>query len=215
MKNYIGNVYDNLTVLEQKRENNKTYLLCKCSICGKIKWYRQDYFNSNNRKFCCKNNTKFKKQNHCGETLNNIEILKITNKKRGSSYLYECRCFCGNIFYATFNEINTHKVKSCGCLKKYRPENLKKAIKKYKEDYLKENTNLRNINNTKLYTNNTTGIKGVCFSKSENKWIAFLTLKGKNYKKRFLKKEEAINYRKKLEEKYFKPILDKYNIKNG
>lgn len=210
MKNYVGNTYNNLTVINQKREDNKTYLLCKCSNCGKIQWYRQDYFKSNNRKPCCTNNTKFKAQNHSREKINNIELLEITNKKRDSSYLYKCKCFCGNVFYATYTEIKLKRVKSCGCLKIYRPENLKKAITKYKNDYLKENTNLKTISNNKLYSNNKTGTKGVYFSKKENKWIAFLNLKGKCYKKRFFEKEEAIKYRKKLEEKYFKPILDKY-----
>ena len=210
MKNYIGNVYKNLTVLNQKREDNRTYLLCKCSVCGKEQWYRQDYFKSKNRKFCCANNTKFKTQNHAGETINNIKLLKITTKKRGTSYLYKCKCFCGKIFYATYAEIKKQKVRSCGCLKTYKPQNLKKAIAKYKENYIKKNKNIKIISNSKLYSNNTTGIKGVFFSNIENKWIAFLTFKGKRYKKRFNKREDAINYRKQLEEKYFKPILEKY-----
>lgn len=209
-RNYIGNVYKNLTVLDQKREGNRTYLLCKCSVCGKEDWYRQDYFKSSNRKFCCTNNTKFVRQNHSGEIINNIEFLNQTSKKRDTSYLYKCRCFCGNIFYATYAEIRSRKVKSCGCLKIYRPKNLEKAIKKYKDSYIKENTNLKTISNNKLYSNNKSGVKGVFYSTKENKWIANLRIKGANFKKRFNTKAEAINYRKELENKYFKPILSKY-----
>lgn len=211
IRNYVRNIYKNLIVLDQKRENNKTYLLCKCTICNKEKWYRQDYFKKiENKKFCCTNNTKFKIQNHSGEVINNIELLEITNKKRGSSYLYKCKCFCGNLFFATYTELKRKKVKSCGCLKIYRPQNLEKAISKYKEMYLKDNTNLKAIQNNKIYSNNKSGIKGVFYSKVEKKWIAFLTIKNKRYKKRFNNKEDAIKYRKLLEEKYFKPILDKY-----
>lgn len=212
-RNYIGNAYKNLIVINQKRENNSTYLLCRCSICGKEKWYRQDYFkNIEKRKFCCANNTRFKIINHSDETINNIELLEITNKKSGTSYLYKCKCFCGKIFYTTYTNIKDKKVRSCGCLKTYRPENLKKANISYKEKYIKDNTNLQLINNKQLSSNNTSGVKGVYFSKTENKWVAFINFKKKVYKKRFNKKEDAIQYRKYLEDKYFKPIIDKYKL---
>ena len=41
-------------------------------------------------------------------------------------------------------------------------------------------------------------------------WIANLIFQKKTYKKAFENKEDAIRYRKELEEKYFKPILEKY-----
>lgn len=211
-KNYIGNKYKNLIVINQKRENNKTYLLCKCSYCNKEKWYRQDYFkNVEEKKFCCANDTKFKRENHSGEIINNINILEETNKKSSTSYLYKCKCFCGNIFYATYANLKSKKVRSCGCLKIYRPENLKKALSKNKNCFLKENTNLSMLKSTKLFSNNKSGVKGVYFSASENRWIAFITINKKTIKRRFLKKEDAIKYRKNLEYKYFKPVIDKYN----
>ena len=67
------------------------------------------------------------------------------------------------------------------------------------------------LKSTKLFSNNKSGVKGVYFSASENRWIAFITINKKTIKRRFLKKEDAIKYRKNLEYKYFKPVIDKYN----
>lgn len=38
MRNYIGTKISKFLILEQKRENNKTYLYCKCEKCGKEAW---------------------------------------------------------------------------------------------------------------------------------------------------------------------------------
>lgn len=57
----------------------------------------------------------------------------------------------------------------------------------------------------------TTG-KGVSFSGTKNKWIAHMTFGGKKVlNKNFNTKEEAIQARLEAEEKYFKPILEKYS----
>lgn len=53
-------------------------------------------------------------------------------------------------------------------------------------------------------------IEGVFYNKSKKKWTANLIFQKKRYYKTFENKEDAIKYRKYLEDKYFKPILEKY-----
>ena len=128
--------------------------------------------------------------------------------------IWKCKCYCGNIFYAPLSQIKNGYIKSCGCYKS--PAVLDKVREKgfnaYTQKYLKDGTNLSTIS-SKMLSTNKSGIKGVFYSNSKNKWIANLTFQNKTYKKAFKNKEDAIKYRKELEKKYFKPILEKYEKK--
>ena len=52
------------------------------------------------------------------------------------------------------------------------------------------------VQNQGLSTKNTSGVKGVCWDKSRQKWKMAIQHEGKTYSKRFNTKEEAINARK-------------------
>lgn len=60
-------------------------------------------------------------------------------------------------------------------------------------------SHIDNMCNRKISINNTSGTKGVYFNKSSNKWIASITRNNKRISKSFHNKEEAIKYRKFLE----------------
>lgn len=83
-------------------------------------------------------------------------------------------------------------------------------LKNTEKKTTKNGTNLGRLNSSRS-KNNKSGCKGVYFHSQKNKWVAKLNFQGKSYSKAFSDIDEAIAYRKKLEEKYFKPILDKYN----
>lgn len=58
--------------------------------------------------------------------------------------------------------------------------------------------------NQSVYKNNTSGVAGVLFNKSKNKWEASIQVNKKRiYLGTFINKEDAINARKEAEEKYF------------
>jgi hypothetical protein len=59
-----------------------------------------------------------------------------------------------------------------------------------------------NLNNG-LSKNNKSGIRGVLYDRQRNQWRANLRKNGKLYQKRFKTLEEAISYRKDLEEIHF------------
>ena len=71
--------------------------------------------------------------------------------------------------------------------------NLEWMTKQEQEDY-----------KTKMRANNTSGTTGVCYDKHKNRWQAQLISHGKVYKKSFRTKDDAIDYRKYLEETYKK-----------
>lgn len=76
---------------------------------------------------------------------------------------------------------------------------------------MKEHTRLSTLN-TKLSSANTSGVKGVSWDKAKKMWRAQLKFQGIIVlSSRFAKKEDAIKARREAEEKYFKPILEKYH----
>lgn len=143
-----------------------------------------------------------------------IGMLTLLDYKIDNSIAYYyCRCECGNCKWIRRDVILKSKNANCGCIRL--SKNSKAGVKAYasvEDKYMKENTNLSRISSTAtMYKNNKSGVKGVCWVKRFNKWNAQIGFKGKvinlGY---FLNLEDAIKARKKAEEKYFKPILDKY-----
>lgn len=65
-------------------------------------------------------------------------------------------------------------------------------------------TRLENNRNHKICSTNTSGVTGVCWDKSRNKWFAQITVNNKNiHLGRFDNFEDAVKARKEAEEKYF------------
>lgn len=91
------------------------------------------------------------------------------------------------------------------------PINVKKMIVSNKKYNLKENTNLGRIASKKMQKNNISNVKGV-HKNLNGYWIANISFKKeKIYLGCFKNKQDAIKARKEAEEKYFKPILEKYS----
>lgn len=121
---------------------------------------------------------------------------------------YKCVCECGEFIEVDAYNMKSGKIKSCGC---YRIEvGQINAAEKFKTV---EGTHLSKIKSDALQRNNTSGVKGVSYEKSSNKWRAFISFKGKrHYLGRFVCKKDAIKARNEAEKKYFNPILDKYKV---
>ena len=94
--------------------------------------------------------------------------------------------------------------------------------KRYDVDHINHNIldnrkqNLRivkhaeNLMNTKLYSNNTSGVKGVYWDKSRNKWMVCITAYKHTYHLgRFDDYNEAVRVRLQAEEKYHKDFYNK------
>lgn len=82
--------------------------------------------------------------------------------------------------------------------------------KNFDKNY-KEGTNLSLLENSKLLSNNKSGKTGVCWNKQNQSWMAYISLKRQQIFLGYYKdKDKAIQAREEAEEKYFKPILEKY-----
>lgn len=145
-----------------------------------------------------------------GRTFNRLTVLEKVSKNGEKSSRWKCLCECGNTTIVFKSNLQQETTVSCGCFRKENQPKYYSNLVKSKQRTHKEGTSLPMII-AGLPKNNTSGVKGVSWDKSKQKWLAQLKFKQKNiYLGRYSNKQDAINARKEAEEKYFKPILEKY-----
>lgn len=162
-----------------------------------------------------------------GRRFGRLVVLQSTDEVRykQNNKVWKCLCDCGNeAFVAELNLVyKSSNTKSCGCLhtesariasKKRTDKTISHIAKKItefaQENNFKEGTSLPLLT-SKVSKANKSGTKGVSWSNKQGKWVAAIGFKGKQlYLGSFENIEDAIFTRKEAEEKYFKPILEKY-----
>lgn len=147
-----------------------------------------------------------------GRKFGKLTVLEKTEKRKdGGSIVWKCKCECGNIVDISSKRLVNNINLSCGCFQK---ERQKYSMNRLHSKQSIENTNIDLIKKKDANKNNKTGVRGVHFCKSKNRWIARLIFQNKLLlNKSFNNEQDAIKARKEAEEKYFKPILDKYSNK--
>lgn len=154
-----------------------------------------------------------------GDQIGYITILSDTKKRKSrGEKIWMCKCVCGAVFEGSTDNI-TESIRancniSCGCKRDksvgQRELNNPIRIKKAKEGLKQvDGTTIASITRKKINKNNKSGVRGVCFKQREQKWKASIQIKGKHIGKEFDKFEDAVMYRKYLEDEYFKPIIER------
>lgn len=153
-----------------------------------------------------------------GKKFNRLTVLGLGKRNSNGQIQWKCKCDCGNIVFATTTYLKTGHTKSCGCLnrensyKKMKNTKFIEAKNKYrKNNFLVEGTSLPLISPKRLRKNNNSGINGVYWDKQAKRYKTFIFLKGKKiYLGSYKELSDAAKARKEAEEKYYKPIIDKY-----
>ncbi|PKM71218.1 MAG: AP2 domain-containing protein [Firmicutes bacterium HGW-Firmicutes-17] len=141
-----------------------------------------------------------------------LKVIADTGRSDANgNRIWLCQCKCGNKKEVTTHDLNHEFVTSCGCLAKEKASAMgKQHIRDLVEKNCKEGTNIGNLN-AKISSKNTSGVKGVTWDQAKKKWKAQIGFQGKViFLGRFDDKPDAIAARKKAEDEYFKPILEKY-----
>jgi hypothetical protein len=200
--------FGHLLVLEQTEkigEDTHRAWLCLCD-CGKVVTVR-GYQLTNGKK------------THCGCRLSNVIeltgikfgrllVIKYAGLDQYKNALWLCKCDCGEKVIKKGATLRDGRTQSCGCLKL--EMNTADMPNRRKKDIV-EKTSLGKIKSTNNQKNNTSGHKGVSRHSRGDKWVAYLSLNGKRiYLGIYDDLGEAIIVRKKAEEIYYKPIIEKY-----
>lgn len=156
-----------------------------------------------------------------GDKYGYLTIIEDSGRRgKNGDVIWKCQCECGNIVHRSTSSIMQSVVKrcviSCGCKKDksigkrlaYDEERIEKAREALGQI---DGTTMQGIDRKTLNKNNKSGVRGVCWKSREHMWQAEITLRGRSVdRKLFKNKEDAILWRKYLEEKYYEPIKEKY-----
>lgn len=116
-----------LTVLYRaENQGNKIFWHVKCE-CGNEFDVRGDSLTKNTLSCGCLHHERFKTK---GKDISNQKFGLLTAIKpvqnKNNKIIWECKCDCGNITYASTSDLNCGHTKSCGCLHTYNnKDNLK------------------------------------------------------------------------------------------
>lgn len=157
---------------------------------------------------------------HVGDKYGSLTLIEDTGQRTNSGgVIWKCQCECGNIVHRQQDMIHQSLVKgcviSCGCKRDksigQREKDNKIRIEKAREGLgMIDGTTMVGIGEQKIRKNNSSGVRGVSYDGKRGYWRARLMLKRTEYSGQFKTKEEAIAYRKYLEEVYYEPVKEKY-----
>lgn len=136
-----------------------------------------------------------------GKKFHRLTVIQEAGRDNSGQVLWECRCDCGNTSIVRGRDLCSGGTKSCGCL------DLEKVVERIKKETV-NHSNISRIKSQKLSVLNTSGIKGVCPTKT-GRWRAYIGHKGKQvYLGEYSQKGDAVRARKNGEKIYFGKVLE-------
>lgn len=138
-----------------------------------------------------------------GDKFGYMEVIACPKKPYSRRRSFICRCNkCGTIKKVYASVLFSGKVTSCGCVNRERTTSAEMINTHKKEAYIGR------LSTHKPNKNNRTGVRGVCWDKTRQKYMAHIYVNGRRKTLgRFENIDNAIAARQEAEEKYFKPII--------
>lgn len=198
IKDRTGEKFGMLTIIKELHGGK---VLCRCDCGNEIELIKNAVVGGRINSCGCitRNNIK---RDLTGMKIGQLTVIKPLDS---SFSRFLCRCDCGNEVEVTRGHLIVGDTKSCGCRKA-------KAMKEIQKDTTYNETAILAIKNDRPNSNNiTSGIKGVCFLSSRQEYSAYITVQKKRIHLGYYKYlEDAAKARKRAEEQYFKPIIEKF-----
>lgn len=209
MEDLQGVRFGALTVLTKVEGAGKARYKVRCD-CGREKIVLADNLKRGMTKSCghCHKTTKEWSMSRVKDITGQRFGMLVALKELGQRKVL-CRCDCGNEKVVNKSHLLHGDIQSCGCL-------LQKQALQNQEPYYHEGTYIAAIRNTKATSRSKSGVRGVCWHKGKGKWRASICFKGKSYELGlFDDMNDAIKARKEAEEKFYKPIIEEFEAKQG
>lgn len=205
-----GKVFGRLTVIkEDKPKGDNRMFLCQCSCGNKTSVYMNSLRNGTTKSCGCLRDeraSETRKKDLTNQMFGKLTAIKIARTHTTKQlYVWLCKCDFGNEVEVRSDNLSSGETKSCGCLKKKQDrENPYLRKEEMRVDGVAVTSLTR-----KLQSNNTSGHKGVYWSKRDKRWIVRIGLKGKSiHIGTFKEKIDAIQARKKAEELIHLPYIE-------
>lgn len=202
LKEFVGKRFGQLTVVEYAGKVKGMHRWkCVCD-CGQETTVGQTLLQSGKTKSCgCLGHPPVKDIQ--GQQFGDLTALEFIGKQEGQ-YYWRCRCRCGKETTVRQNYLLMGKTKSCGCLQaKMAVENMKFI----------DGTSVTKLEKAgqRLASSNSSGYNGVYWNRKTQKWAAQIGFKGKTYYLgSFAKIEDAVDARKKAENRIYGEFLEWY-----
>lgn len=131
-----------------------------------------------------------------GKKFGKLKVINRVHRDNTKNSYYLCECEeCGNMVEVARTSLVSGKSTNCGCVRR----KLFSEETRFKAGFI-DHTCV-SILKSKLSKKNSSGIKGVTWDKSRNKWLAQICFKGTNYYLgRYTNKIDAKKARKRAEE---------------
>ena len=182
--------FGSLTVLGKsgnRAKDRNPLWLCRCD-CGKeIETTKRKLLTGGVSSCGCGKTSPLK--DWIGKRFGRAMVIAYAGKKNGH-HMWRCRCDCGKEFTANQSNLQDVQTTSCGCYHDERPGL-----------HFVDGTFVEGIASRKLSAGNTSGVRGVYWSKAKRKWAAQIVFRGKcYYLGAYTRMEDAVKARKKGEE---------------
>ena len=196
-KNLAGLHFGKLTVLRKsgnKAKDGNPLWLCQCECGNVIETTRAHLIRGNTRSCGCGKQPPLK--DWVGKRFGSLTVLSYARKEKGF-HVWHCRCDCGKEVDVRQSNLQSGTTKSCGCRRV--PQ---------KGMHYTAGTCLEMLRSDMMYKTNTSGVKGVYYSKKRDKWIAQIMFKQKcYYLGGYERIEDAAEARKEAEKRIFGDFL--------
>lgn len=156
---FIGKKFNHLTVIARgpnyisPKGAKQTRWWCECDCENhNIILVRKSNLTSSNTKSCGCQNTLSRKVNIqkaseaskidlTNQVFGELIAIKPTDERKRNSVVWECKCSCGRTHYVAANELNAHRIESCGCIKESKGIRIiKEILDKNNIPYITEKT---------------------------------------------------------------------------
>lgn len=120
-----------LVVDSAPNKNGRTAWQCKCDCGNEITVTTKSLRDGNTKSCGCLQKEVVSKQfskNIANQRFGNLTAIKPTEERKHGSIVWECKCDCGNIHFASAENLLSKHVSSCGCIRSKGNQKIKNIL---------------------------------------------------------------------------------------